>query len=182
MQRLGQAPDAVQRFLRDLPDFLQVAAQRRTFRSVSSGAAEHRSHRRENLTEFVVQFARDVTQRRLLRGDQFLRQFAAPLRKLGHARKQPPVPADHGKTSQQNRSQRRSQEHVHLPLHPIIDLDNALCGLFFVLAVLHQQPGHRRAQGLPAAPAAKAGSAPSHPFLCPRQPAQTHGRPRPRTA
>ena len=45
-----------------------------------SRAPKHRSDGSENLTELIVQFARNVTQRGFLSGDQFLRQFAALFR------------------------------------------------------------------------------------------------------
>ena len=57
--------------------------QRRSVRRVLLGAAQHRSHRGQDLSEFVVQLARDFTQRRLARGDQRLRQLAALLGERG---------------------------------------------------------------------------------------------------
>ena len=115
-----------------------------------SGAAQHGSNRREDLAELIVQFARNVTQRGFLGGDQLLRQFAAALGNLGQAREQPPVPANQGKTIQQDRQQSRGQKDIDLLLHAIVNLNDALSGLLFILAVLHQQSSHGRAQrGLP---------------------------------
>ena len=53
-----------------------------------SRAAQHGADGGEDLAKFIVQFARNVAQRRFLSGNQFLRQFAAALRDLGQARKQ----------------------------------------------------------------------------------------------
>jgi hypothetical protein len=77
---------------------------------------------------------------------QLLRQLAAPLRKLGHAGEQAPVPADQRKSGQQNREQRCDEKNIDPPLHAIVNLNDALRRLFFVFAVPHQQPRNRGAQ------------------------------------
>ena len=77
MERLRQAADVVQRRLRQLADLAKLGAQRRALRRVRAGAAQHRSHRGQNLAELVVQLARDLVQRRFPRGDQLLRELAA---------------------------------------------------------------------------------------------------------
>ena len=77
MQRLRKAANFVQRTLRDFANFAQVSAQTRVFRHLISGPAEHGTHGRQNLSEFIVQFARNVAQSGFLGRDQFLRQFAA---------------------------------------------------------------------------------------------------------
>ena len=82
-----------------------------------SGAAQHRAHRRQDLAELVVQLARDVAQRRLLRGNQLLRQFAALLGELGQSGEQPAVRADQIEAGQQDREQRRGEKNVDLALH-----------------------------------------------------------------
>ena len=79
MQRLRQAADVVERRLGDLADLAQVGSQRRALRRVPAGAAQHRSHRRQHLAEFVVQLARDLAQRRL----RARRSAAAPARAAG---------------------------------------------------------------------------------------------------
>ena len=61
-------------------------------------------------------------------------------------REQPSVPANHRQSVEQNREQRGRQKNIDLALHAIVNLDDALAGLLFVLAVLHQQSRHGRAQ------------------------------------
>ena len=111
-----------------------------------SGAPEHRSDRGENLAEFVVQFARDVAQRGFLRGDELLGQFAAALGDFGQAREQAAVPANQREAVQQDGEQGRGQKDINLALHAVVNLNDALSGLLFVFAVLHQQAGNGRAQ------------------------------------
>ena len=57
------------------------------------------------------------------------------------------------KPGQQDRHQRERQEEIHLPLHPVVNLGDALGRLLFAFVVLHQQARHCRAQARPAAPA-----------------------------
>ena len=59
------------------------ARRDRTLGSMGAGAAQHDSHSGQNLAELIVKFAGDVAQGGLLRGDQFLSQFAAALGKFG---------------------------------------------------------------------------------------------------
>src|SRR5450432_1946880 len=75
MQRLRKTAHTFQCRLDDLKNFLQVGAQGGSLRRVGSCSAQHRSNGGENLAKLIVQFARNVTQRRFLRGDEFLRQF-----------------------------------------------------------------------------------------------------------
>ncbi len=155
MQRLRKAANALQSSLHDLENFLQISTQGRTLRSMRSSAPQHRTNGGENLSEFIVQFARNVTQRGFLRGNQLLRQFAAALGNLRQAREQPPVPANQRKSVQQNRQKSCGQKNIDLPLHPVIDLNDALAGLLLILAVLHQQTGPRPCLVPPAAPASE---------------------------
>ena len=93
-----------------------------------------------------MQFPRDMAQRRLLRGNQLLRQIAALFRQHSKLREQLPVRIDHIQAGEQDRQQRRAQKHIHLPLHAIINLADLQVGLLLALVVLHQKPRHRRAQ------------------------------------
>src|SRR3984893_16636410 len=95
MQRLRETANTFQRSLHDLKTLLQIRPQRRTFRRMGSRTSQHGPDRGKNLAEFIVQFARDVAQRGFLRGNQFLRQFAATLGNLGQAREQSPIPTNH---------------------------------------------------------------------------------------
>ena len=111
---------------------------------------QHRSDRSKDLSEFIVQFTRNIAQRRFLSGNQFLRQFTASRGNLGQTSEQTPVPANHGKAVQQDGQQGRGQKNIHLPLHAVINLHDSLTRLLLVLAILHQQSGHRCAEsGLP---------------------------------
>ena len=69
-----------ERGLRDFAYFAQVGAQGEPSGACFSGAAQHGADGGQNLAEFIMQFARNVAQRGFLRGNQFLRQFAALLR------------------------------------------------------------------------------------------------------
>ena len=44
---------------------------------MTPGAAQHRAHGRKYLAKFVMQFARDISQRGFLGRDQLLREIAA---------------------------------------------------------------------------------------------------------
>ena len=88
MQRLRQPADVVERALRDLADFAQVASQRRPLGRVLAGAAEHRAHGGQDLPELVVQLARDLTERRLAGRDELLRELAPLVRKRREPREQ----------------------------------------------------------------------------------------------
>src|SRR5207248_5638103 len=109
-------------------------------------APKHGANRSKDLPELVVQFAGDVAQRGLLSGNKFLGQFAAALRDFLQAGKQTPVPANQRKAAQKNREQGGGQKDVDLAAYAVVDLDDALSGLLFVLAVLNQQTGDRAAQ------------------------------------
>ena len=102
--------------------------------------------RRENLPELVVQLARNVQQRGLLRGDQLLRQFAALLRQVRQPLEQQPVRANEIQAGEHDGHQRRQQEQQHLPLHAIVNLLDALSRLLFGFVVGYQLPRHRDAQ------------------------------------
>src|SRR5258708_28337494 len=88
MQRLREATHRLQRVLRNLANFVELRPQRRTFRRVFFRPPEHGADGSENLSELVMQFARHVTQRGLLRGNQFLSQVTALRRKRGELREQ----------------------------------------------------------------------------------------------
>ena len=91
MQRLRKAAHGIQRVLRDLPHLVQIGPEWRIFRRLLLSASQHRAHRGQHLAKFVVQFARDIAQRRLLCGDQLLRQIAALGGKARQLRKEPTV-------------------------------------------------------------------------------------------
>src|SRR5580765_106452 len=80
VERLRKAAHRVERVLSNFPYLAKVRAQRRIFGSVFFCAPEHGANRGQNLAELVMQFARDITQSRLLRCDELLRQVAALLR------------------------------------------------------------------------------------------------------
>jgi hypothetical protein len=91
VQRLRQAAHAVERRLRHLAHLAQVGAQRRPLVGVARRALDHRADRGEHLAEFVVQFARDLAQRVLARGDERLRQAAPLVGERRQPREEPPV-------------------------------------------------------------------------------------------
>src|SRR6266496_4852162 len=66
MQRLRKTADFVQCTLRDLADLKQFRANWRVLRRHPSRSTEHRANRSQNRDEFIVQFTRDVTERRVL--------------------------------------------------------------------------------------------------------------------
>src|SRR5947209_9847591 len=61
MQSLRQAANFVERGLRNLSHLEQVAPQLRSLGQLISGPSEHHSHCRQNLSEVIVEFARNVT-------------------------------------------------------------------------------------------------------------------------
>src|ERR1700733_13898345 len=94
MQRLREAAHLVESLLRDLGDFTKVRAQGRAFGQLLSSARQHGADSGKNLTKLIVQFARDVTQRGFLHGDQLLREFAALRGERRELYEQTAVPAD----------------------------------------------------------------------------------------
>src|SRR5215469_12181230 len=77
VEGLREAANALERGLRGLENFLQIGAERRSFRGMGAGAAEHGADGGKNLAKLVVQFARNVAQGRFLGGNQFLGEFTA---------------------------------------------------------------------------------------------------------
>src|SRR5215469_13865501 len=146
VQRLGKAAYFLQSRLNDLENFLEVEAQRGTFGSVGSSAAQHRSDRSQDLAKFVVQFTRDVAKRRLLRRDQFLRQFAATLGNFGETREETAIPTNQRQAIQQNRQERRRQKEIDLPLYAVINRNDFLSCLLLGFGVLDQESSDRCAQ------------------------------------
>ena len=99
-----------------------------------------------DLTKFIVQFAGDVAQRRFLSRDEFLCEFTAALGNFRQTSEKAAVPANQRKAVEQDRKQGSGEEEVHLTLDAIVDLDNALSGLFFVFAVLYKKAGNGRTE------------------------------------
>src|SRR5260370_34955755 len=95
MKCLRERPDIVQCRLRDRLHLSQILAKRRAFRGVLTRAAQHRTDRRQDLPELVVELARNVPKWGFLCRDQFLRQIASLLGKLPQAAKHLSVPANH---------------------------------------------------------------------------------------
>src|SRR5579871_5058320 len=103
MESLREAAHIFKGPLHRLQDFLQIRAQRGAFGSVRAGSTEHGSHGGEDLAKLVVEFARDIAQRRLLHGDELLRELATAFGNLGEAREKATVPTDEREAVQQNR-------------------------------------------------------------------------------
>src|SRR5438034_2290115 len=74
MQSLREAAHVVERGLSDIPDLVEFGAKRRALRNVFFRTAQHGADGGENLAKLIVQFARDIAQRGLLRGDELLRE------------------------------------------------------------------------------------------------------------
>src|ERR1043165_225725 len=55
MKSLGKTANTIEGGLCDFPDLAQICTQRRSLGSVIAGSPEHRSDRRQNLTELVVE-------------------------------------------------------------------------------------------------------------------------------
>ena len=153
MQRLREAAHLVERGLRNLRYLHQVGAQWRTFRRLPSRSPQHRSNGGEDLSELIMQFARNVEQRRFLRGNQFLRQFAALLRQVRQALEEQPVRPNQIQAGEHNGNQRRQQKQQHLPLHAKVNLLDSLPGLLFGFVVGDKLSRHRDAPAPPGAPA-----------------------------
>src|SRR5271168_3754213 len=95
-----------------------------------------------------MKLARNVAQRRFLRGDQFLRQVAALFGKLRQPSKNLAITAYEIQTRQNYRDECCRQEEVELALNSIVDLRDARGGLLFAFVVFYQQARNRRAEGL----------------------------------
>jgi len=150
MQGLRQGPHFLETRLDNFAHFMEVGAQGGAFRSMRSSPAQHGPNCREDLAKFVVQLTRDVTEGGFLGGDQLLREFTAALGNFGETSEQAAVPADQRKTIQKNRQERCGEKEVDLPLYAIINLDDPLASLFFVLSILDKETGHGCTQrGLP---------------------------------
>src|ERR1035437_3833738 len=89
------------------------------------GPRQHRAHRRQDLSELIVQFARDVTQGGFLGGNELLGKFAALFGKRRELAEQSPIRANQVKTGEENSNQSRGQEKVDLPLNAAVDLRDA---------------------------------------------------------
>src|SRR6266581_3022196 len=152
VKRLRKSPDVIQGRLRDLLHFLQIVAQRRSFRDVFAGTAQHRPDRGQDLPEFIVELAGNVAQRRFLRGDQFLRQLAALFGKLRQARKNLANTANQIQARQNDSDESRREEEIELALHAIVNMRNPYRGLLLAFVVFHQQPGNGCAERLLASP------------------------------
>jgi hypothetical protein len=117
---------------------LQVVAQRGICRHVLLGAAQERPNCRQNLPEFVVQFARDVPQREFLRRNELLRKIAALRGKFSHLRKEPAIIANQVQAGDYDREQDDREERVKLALHAFINLRDAPSGLLLAFRVMDQ--------------------------------------------
>src|SRR5258706_10050 len=146
MQRLRQAANCIQSVLRDLSHFVKFCAQGRAFRSVLFRASQHGADSSENLSELVMQFARDVTQSGLLRCDELLRQIAALCRERSELREQSAVGSNQVQTGEHDGRQRRSEKYIHLSLHAIVNRGSTRSDLFLILVILHQQTRDCRAE------------------------------------
>ena len=118
----------------------------RIFRNLLSGAAKHDADGCKNLAKFVVEFARDVAKRGLLRVNEFLRQFAALIREKFKAGKDFAIRIDQVKAGQHDGNERGTKQNVELALNAIIDLGDLVGGLFFAFVVLHEQTRYGSAE------------------------------------
>ena len=145
MQRLRQPADVVEGGLSHLANLAQVGPHRRVRRRLLRHSSQHRAHRRQQLAELVVQFARQLAQRGLARGDESARQVLARVGQRGQLAEETPVRSDQQQAGGDDGPERRRQEPVGLALHPVVDRLRLPRGLFLPLVVLDQQPRHRGA-------------------------------------
>ena len=80
-----------------------------------------------------------MTQRRFLRGNQFLREFTALFGECGKLCEQAPAGINQVKAREQNRAQRRSQKPINLALHPRVNVRDFDRGLFLAGVVFNEQ-------------------------------------------
>jgi hypothetical protein len=94
-----------------------------------------------------------VAQRGFLRGNEFLRQFAALRRKFRDVREDLAVVANQIQAGDHDRQQDGRKKEIQLALNAIINLFDAGFRLLFALVVLHQQTGNGRVERGLARPA-----------------------------
>src|SRR6185369_15569079 len=106
---------------------------------------------REDLTELIVEFTGNRSQRGLLCGNELLCQLAALFGKHGEAGEKLAVGPDQIEAGDGDSNESCSEKQINLPLHPIVNLADGLCGLLFTLIILNQQARHGGAEtGLPS--------------------------------
>ncbi len=138
MKCLRERPDIVQCRLRDLLHFFQIRAQGRAFRGVLTRAAQHRTDRRQDLAELIVEFAGNVPKSGFLCRDQFLRQIAALLGKFCQARKNLAITANQIQARHNNGDERCREKSVQLALNTIVNPSDAGGGLLLAFVVFHE--------------------------------------------
>ena len=146
MQRLGQPPDIVERRLGDLADLSKLGSQRRSLGRVTAGAAQHRSHRRQNLAEFVVELAGDLAQRGFTRGDHLPGDLAPLVRQQGQPCEERPVRANQIQAGQRDRDEGGGEKQVHLALDLVVDFLDTGGRRLLGFVVLSEQARHARAE------------------------------------
>src|ERR1019366_6887847 len=104
---------------------MQFSALLWIFRSMFFGPRQHRAHRRQDLSELIVQFARDVTQGGFLGGNELLGKFAALFGKRRELAEQSPIRANQVKTGEENGNESRGQEQIDLALDAAVNLRDA---------------------------------------------------------
>src|SRR6266705_612636 len=146
MQSLREAAHVVERSLSDVAYLVEFGTKRRALRNLFFRAAQHGADGGENLAKLIVQFARDITQRGLLRGDELLRELAPQARERSKLGEEAAIRADQVQAGEENRHKRSREEAIDLTLHAVIDLRNLKRRLFFTFVVLHQEASHGCAQ------------------------------------
>src|SRR5579864_610962 len=113
--------------------------ERRSFPGLFAGAAQHRTNSSEHLAEFIVQLARNVPKRGLLRRNEFLREVAALFVKFREASKELTVAANQIQAGQHNGNESGGEKKVKLALYTVVNLRNACGGLLFAFVILYEQ-------------------------------------------
>src|SRR5262249_41971842 len=93
-----------------------------------------------------MQFTRNMAQRRFLRRDQLLCEFAALIRKEGELSEKAPIRANQIQAGEQDCGQDCDQKQVDLALYAVVNLRHLVARLLIALVVLDQQPCDRGAQ------------------------------------
>src|SRR6185436_17491609 len=102
--------------------------------------------RRQHLSEFVVELARNLPERGLPGRNELLRQLAAIVGQRRQAREQLPVRTNQIETRQRDDDEGRGEKDVDLPLHLRVNVAHPGGGLFFGRVVGDEQPRDRRIQ------------------------------------
>src|SRR5206468_1740095 len=134
------------RALGDLAHLKQVGTQLRSFLDLIASPPQHCAHRREDLTEVVVQLTRDMPQGGFLGGDQLLRQITSLVRKRSQLMEEQPIGADQIKAGQYDGDEYARHENIRLTLHALVNSSDLGRSSLFTFIVLYEQSRYCRTQ------------------------------------